>query len=87
LGKGGEPVNLAKIAERLQTALCRKGRPVRIDRMQYFRKSDGRLGTYYRVSEKVFDEESGKNRTEVYYEGGRMVDVVCTLRALYEGGD
>jgi major membrane immunogen (membrane-anchored lipoprotein) len=55
--------------------------------MQYFRKSDGRLGTYYRVSEEVFDEESGKNRTEVYYEGGRMVDVVCTLRALHEGGD
>lgn len=80
-------MNLSKIAERLQAALCQKGRRVRINRMQYYRKSDGRLGTYYRVYETVPDEESGKDRVEVYYEGGRMVDVVYTLRALYEGGE
>lgn len=80
-------MNLTKIAERLQAALCRRGRRIRINRMQYYRKKDGRLGTYYRVCETVFDEEAGKNRVDVYYEGGRMVDVVLTLRALYEGGE
>lgn len=80
-------MNLSKIAERLQAALCQKGRRVRINRMQYFRKSDGRLGTYYRVCETVFDEEKGKDRTDVLCESGRMIDVVLVLRALYEGGE
>lgn len=80
-------MNLSKIAERLQAALCRKGRRVRINRIQYFRKSDGRLGTYYRVCETVFDEEKGKDRTDVLCESGRMIDVVLMLRALYEGGE
>lgn len=80
-------MNLSKIAERLQAALCQKGRRVRINRMQYFRKSDGRLGTYYRVCETVFDEEKGKDRTDVLCESGRMIDVVLMLRALYEGGE
>lgn len=79
-------MNLAKIAKRLQAALCRKGRRIRINRTEYFRKSDGRLGVFYRVCETVFDEESGKDRVEVYCESGRMIDVVYTLRALYEGG-
>lgn len=80
-------MNLLKIAERLQAALCRNGRRIRINRMQYFRKSDGRLGTYYRVCETVFDEEKGKDRTDVLCESGRMLDVVLMLRALYEGGE
>lgn len=80
-------MNLSKIAERLQAALCQKGRRVRINRMQYFRKSDGRLGTYYRVCETVYDEEKGKDRTDVLCESGRMIDVVLMLRALYEGGE
>lgn len=80
-------MNLAKFADRLQAALCRRGRKIRINRTQYFRKSDGRLGMFYRVCETVFDEESGKDRVEVYCESGRMVDVVHTLRALYEGGE
>lgn len=80
-------MNLSKIAERLQAALCQKGRRVRINRMQYFRKSDGRLGTYYRVCETVYDEEKGKDRTDVLCESGRMLDVVLMLRALYEGGE
>lgn len=80
-------MNLSKMAERLQAALCRRGRRLRINRMQYYSKTSGNLGTYYRVCETVFDEETGKNRVEVYYEGGRMIDVVLTLRALYEGGE
>lgn len=80
-------MNLSKIAERLQAALCQKGRRVRINRMQYFRKSDGGLGTYYRVCETVYDEEKGKDRTDVLCESGRMIDVVLMLRALYEGGE
>lgn len=80
-------MNLSKIAERLQAALRQRGRMIRINRMQYYSKTSGKLGTYYRVCETVPDEETGKNRVEVYYEGGRMVDVVYTLRALYEGGE
>lgn len=80
-------MNLSKIAERLQAALCRRGRRIRINRMQYFRKSDGRLGTYYRVCETVYDEEKGKDRTDVLCESGRMLDVVLMLRAMYEGGE
>jgi hypothetical protein len=80
-------MNLSKIAERLQAALCQKGRRVRINRIQYFRKSDGRIGTYYRVCETVYDEEKGKDRTDVLCESGRMLDVVLMLRALYEGGE
>lgn len=80
-------MDLAKIAKRLQAALCRKGRRIRINRTEYYSKTTGRLGTFYRVCETVFDEESGKDRVEVYCESGRMLDVVYTLRALYEGGE
>lgn len=80
-------MDLAKIAKRLQAALCRKGRPVRIDRLQYYSEKNGRIGTMYRVCETVVDDDTGKKRTEVHYKGTRLVEVVVILRALYEGGE
>ncbi len=80
-------MNLAKIAKRLQAALCRQGRSIRINRLQYYSETTGRVGTMYQVCESVTDEETGKKRTETYYKGTRLVEVVFVLRALYEGGE
>lgn len=79
-------MNLAKIAERLQTALCRKGRRIRVNRSQYY-TDEGRLRIMYQVCETIDDADTGKKRTEVYCKSARMVDVVTVLRALYEGGE
>lgn len=79
-------MNLAKIAERLQAALCQRGRRIRVNRMQYY-TDDGRCRTMYQVCERVKNATSGKESMEVYCKTSRMIDVVMTLRALYEGGD
>lgn len=80
-------MNLHKITERLQTALCRRGRMIRINQRQYYSKTTGRRGTMYTVCESVVDEETGKKKTEVYCTTTRMVEVVLALRELYEGGE
>lgn len=80
-------MRLHKIAERLQAALCQRGRMIRINQMQYYSKSDGRRGTVYQVCETVTDDDTGKKTVEVYCKSTRMIDVVLALRALYEGGE
>lgn len=80
-------MNLHKIAERLQAALCQRGRKIRINQMQYYSEATGRRGTMYQVCESVVDSRTGKKTTEVYCKSSRMVDVVMALRALYEGGE
>lgn len=80
-------MNLRKIAKRLQTALCYRGRHIRINQIQYYSEKTERIGTIYQVCETVFDEKKEKNRREVYCESTRMADVVEVLSALYEGGE
>lgn len=80
-------MNLGRTARRLQAALCQRGRRVKINQVQYYSETTGRMGTLYRVCESVYDDEQGKNVTVEYCSSPKMLDVVQTLHALYKGGE
>lgn len=84
---GGLLAALRQIAKKLQTALCQKGRYVKINQRQSYSEKSKKMLTKYILQENC--EENGKQRTVTHLESYQMADVVKKLAELYGeiGGD
>lgn len=75
-------MNLRRIANKLQTALCIKGRYVKINQFQNYSPKAERMVTKYVVSEKR-TLESGETKDFVIIETYQMAEVVKELARIY----
>lgn len=72
---------LRQIARKLQTAICQKGRYVKINQRQSYSEKSQKMLTKYILQENR--EENGKQRTVTHLESYQMADVVKKLAELY----
>ena len=79
-------MSIRKLAHKLQTALCQKGRFIKINQFQSYSERAGRMVTKYVLTEKRLDER-GRKKDFVILETYQMADVVKKLAAMYEGKD
>ena len=75
-------MNLKRLAYKLQTALCQKGRYIKINQLQAYSPKAGKMVTKYVVVEKK-TLPNGKKKDFVILETYRMADVVKTLAEMY----
>ncbi len=80
-------MNIGSKITQLQTALLRRGRKIRIDRIQYYSEKTERMGTIYKVCERVWDDEEGKDVTVEHCSSPKQIDVLTVLVNLYKGGE
>ncbi len=80
-------MNIGRKISQLQTALLRRGRKVRINRIQYYSKKKERMGTIYKVRERVWSDEEGKNVTIEHCSSPKQIDVLTALANIYKGGE
>ena len=79
-------MNIKRIAYKLQTALCQKGRYIRINQFQSYSEKAERMVTKYVLTEKR-TMESGKRKNVTILETYQMADIVKTLAELYGESD
>lgn len=79
-------MNIKRIAYKLQTALCQKGRYIRINQFQSYSEKAERMVTKYVLTEKR-TLENGKRKNVTILETYQMADIVKTLAELYGGDD
>lgn len=78
-------MNLKKTVYRLQTALIRRGRYIKINQYQKYAEKAGRMVTKYVCYEKRLT--NGKMKNVIICESYQVSDVVKALVALFDGGD
>ena len=78
-------MNLKRTAYRLQTALIRRGRLIKINQYQTYAEKTGRMVTKTVCCEKRMTD--GKMKNVTVCESYHMADVVKALSALLDGGD
>ena len=76
-------MNLKAIARKLQTALCQKGRFIKINQFQNYSPRAERMVTKFVVTEKKRDAK-GRNKDFVILETYQMADVVKKLAEIYQ---
>lgn len=78
---------LRQLAKKLQTALCQKGRYIKINQRQSYSEKSQKMLTKYILQESR--EENGRPRAITHLESYQMADVVKKLAELYGeiGGD
>ena len=78
---------LRQLAKKLQTALCQKGRYIKINQRQSYSEKAQKMLAKYILQESR--EENGRPRTITHLESYQMADVVKKLAELYGeiGGD
>lgn len=79
-------MNIKKLAYKLQTALCQKGRYIRINQFQSYSEKAERMVTKYVLTENR-TMESGKRKNVTILETYKMADIVKTLAELYGESD
>ena len=79
-------MNLKRLAYKLQTALCQKGRYIRINQFQSYSEKVERMVTKYVLTEKR-TLENGKRKNVTILETYQMADIVKTLAEMYGGAD
>lgn len=72
---------LKMLAYKLQTALCQKGRYIKINQYQNYSEKAGRMVTKYVLSEKKMTD-TGKMKDSAILESYQMADVVKRLAEL-----
>lgn len=77
--------SMRQLAHKLQTALCQKGRYIKINQYQAYSERKGRMVTKYVLQETRTTEKAGR-KTFTILESYQLADVVKKLAALY-GGD
>lgn len=77
--------SLRVLAQKLQTALCRKGRYVKINQHQSYSERQGRMVTKYVLQETR--ELNGKRKSVTILETYQLADIVKKLAAIYGGDD
>ena len=79
-------MNLRRLANKLQTALCQKGRHIRINQYQSYSERAERMVTKFVLTEKRMTD-TGAMKNVTILETYQMADVVKTLAELYGGAD
>lgn len=79
-------MNLRRLANKLQTALCQKGRHIRINQYQSYSERSERMVTKFVLTEKRMTD-TGAMKSVTILETYQMADVVKTLAELYGGAD
>lgn len=79
-------MKLKRLAYKLQTALCQKGRYIRINQFQSYSEKTERMVTKYVLTEKR-TLENGKRKNVTILETYQMADIVKTLAEMYGGAD
>ena len=75
-------MNIKRLMYKLQTALCQKGRHIKINQFQSYSERADRMVTKFVVSERR-ETPRGVKKDFVILETYRMADVVKTLAELY----
>lgn len=78
--------SLRQLAKKLQTALCQKGRYIKINQHQTYSEKQGRMVTKYVVQENR-TTLTGKRKSFTILETYQLADVVKELAAIYGGED
>ena len=78
--------SMRQLAKKLQTALCQKGRYIKINQYQAYSKLQGRMVTKYVLQETRTTEEAGR-KTFTILESYQLADIVKKLVAIYGGDD
>ena len=78
--------SLRQLSHKLQTALCRKGRHIKINQFQSYSEKAGRMVTKF-VLQETKPNEAGKVKTVTFLETYQLADVVKKLAAIYGGDD
>jgi len=68
---------------RLQVALNSKGMRILCNRSQFYSDQQNRPVTIYKVSQSVFDEQSGKNRHVELFSSPSQIQCVLFMRNLW----
>lgn len=77
-------MNLRQTMFKLQTALCEKGRYIKINQLQNYSEKAGRMMTKFMLQEKR--EIDGKQKNVTILETYQLAEAVKTLAELYGGG-
>lgn len=75
-------MNLRKLSNKLQTALCQKGRKIRINQFQSYSEKAGRMVTKFVLNEKK-TMRNGTEKTITILETYQLADVVKELARVY----
>ena len=78
-------MNLRRTMYKLQTALCKQGRYIKINQMQTYSEKTGRMVTKFVLTEKQI-MPYGHEKTVKLLETNQVADVVKFLAAEYGGG-
>ncbi len=77
--------SLRQLAKKLQTALCKKGRYIKLNQHQSYSEKQERMVTKYVLQEKR-DLPNGQKKNVTILETYQLADVVKKLAEIY-GGD
>lgn len=75
-------MNIKRLAYKLQTALCQKGRYIKINQYQSYSEKAERMVTKYVLTEKR-TLKNGKRKDFAILETYKIADIVNTLAELY----
>lgn len=78
--------SLRQTANKLQTALCQKGRHIKINQFQSYSERAGRMVTKF-VLQETRETPTGKRKAVTILETYQLADVVKKLAAIYGGDD
>lgn len=78
--------SLRHLSNKLQTALCQKGRHIKINQFQSYSKKAERMVTKF-VLQETKQTNAGKIKTVTILETYQLADVVKKLAAIYGGDD
>lgn len=79
-------VSLRQLAHKLQTALCQKGRYIKLNQHQAYSPKRERMVTKY-VLQEVSQASVEKRKDITILETYQLADVVKKLAEIYTGGD
>lgn len=78
--------SLRQLAHKLQTALCKRGRYIKLNQYQAYSEKQGRMVTKY-VLQETRTTQTGKRKAFTILETYQLADVVKKLAAIYGGDD
>lgn len=78
--------SMRQLAHKLQTALCQKGRHIKVNQFQSYSEKAGRMVTKF-VLQETRKNDAGKVKTVTHLETYQMAEVVKKLAAIYGGDD
>lgn len=78
--------SLRQLSAKLQTALCQKGRHIKVNQFQSYSEKAGRMVTKF-VLQETKQNETRKVKTVTLLETYQLAEVVKKLAAIYGGDD